>query len=330
MSHTSNSLSPQRPLWLPRHLARVTLLLACLCLSAGWVGAEQIINQSFAVDSTPTGWVVQGTTSTSHTSVGTPLTATHFYGAPGTQNYLQLNNNTNWQRASAYYTGGTVNSRNFTLTANIYIGGVGGGADGMTFSFLDASTVHNNSDLLGGFGEWEGSPRGTSPNVPSTGALGYVAGLRGFNFEFDHYHNGNEPSSEYTSLVNVNTWTHEAVTEHDYANDSHFYYNTGWEQVQLRAWDGRMYFSYNYNGTTHAYDNSYNFALPTDYYGYNAIFGVTGGTGGLASNQWVNDVTLENSGAGTPEPGSMVLYGLIGLGLPWLRRRKVRATAGGA
>ncbi|MEI6500115.1 MAG: hypothetical protein WCP21_03705 [Armatimonadota bacterium] len=300
---------------LPLQLARLALVLLCLSAVASLAGAEQIINQTFAVDSTPTGWVVQGSRNSlgNHTDAGTPMTNANLYGAAGTQNYLQLNGNLSWQRASAYYTGGTVNSRNFTLTANIYLGSGTSGADGLTFSFLNASTVHSNSDLFGGYGEWEGSPQGKT-----SGIQGYVAGIQGFNFEFDHYNN-NEPSNEYTALVNVNNWTHYRGTDttvRDFSGDSTFFYNTGWEQVQLRAWDGRMYFSYNYNGTTHAYDNSYNFALPADYTSYNAYFGVTAATGGAYANHWVSDVTLENSGSATPEPGSLVLYGLIGLGLP--------------
>lgn len=338
MSHTFTNPSPPRLLRLPRRLARIALLLACLCLVAGGASAEQIINQSFAVNGTPEGWVVQGTGGTGHSDPGTALTTNHFYGGDA-QNYLQLNSNLSYQRASAYYTGGTVNSRNFTLTANIYIGGRTNNADGLTFSFLNATPGGplynsngsiNEARLLGGYGEWAGSPQGKTSL-----SSGYVAGIQGFNFEFDHYLNTNEPTSEYTALVNVNNWQHyrtpgdgiPETTVRDFSSDPTFFDNTGWEQVQLRAWDGRMYFSYNYNGTTQAYDNSYSFTLPTAYTSYDAYFGITAGTGGQMANHWVRDVILENSGA-VPEPGSLVLYGLLGLGLPWLRRRKRRAAAG--
>jgi hypothetical protein len=293
-------------------------MFACLCLAASLAGAEQIINQSFTGDATPTGWVVQGTTGTSHTTVGTALSNTHFYGAAGTQNYLQLTNNNLWQRASAYYTAATLDSRDFTVTANLYLGGGRDHGDGLTLSFIDARTISSTTQLLGGYGQWEGSPQGTAGGS----IQGYVPGVQGFNFEFDHFMNPGEPAKTYTGLVNANDWRHYGSTIHDFTSDSTFYYNTGWERVQLRAWDGRMYFSWNYNGTTQAYDNSYDFALPDDYGSYEAYFGITAGTGGVRSDQWVSDVTLNDSGAGVPEPGSLVLYGLVALGLPWLRRRQ--------
>ncbi|MEI6500114.1 MAG: hypothetical protein WCP21_03700 [Armatimonadota bacterium] len=306
-------------------LARLAWALLCLSAVASLASAEQIINQSFAGSTTPVGWVVQGM------SGSTAMTATDFYGVHGGRNSLRLTSEVANQRASAYYTATTFNARSFTLTASIYVAGTSPNnhGDGLTFSFLDATPggplYHNgglnNALLLGAGGDFNGSPRG------ELGALTYstVTGLHGFNFEFDDHRNTGEGSGEYTELVNVSDWSHLEYTEHDYATDSHFYYDSGWEQVQLRAYDGQMYFYWNYaNGV---YANSYQFAQPASFNYTNTLFGVTGATGALAANHWVDDVSLENSGAGVPEPGSLVLYGLIGLGLPWLRRRKVRAAS---
>ncbi|MEI6501190.1 MAG: hypothetical protein WCP21_09220 [Armatimonadota bacterium] len=307
-----------------RSLRHLALTLLCLCFIGSLASAEQVISQSFAGDTTPAGWLVQGTTGTAHNTAGTALTDAHFYGAAGTQNYLQLTNNTNWQRASAYYTARTFNARNFRLTARLYMGS---NADGMTLSLLDASTVRTSSDLLGGYGEYQGSPRGGLQNKPTSGALGYVAGLRGFNFEFDHFNN-TELSNEHTALVNVATGSHVAGTEHDFSADPTFFTNTGWEQIQLGAYDGQMTLSYNYNASSQVYANSYSFALPAEYTGYQAMFGITAATGGNSANHWVSDVILNNNGSGVsnPEPASLVLYGLMGLGLPWLRRRKAKTA----
>jgi len=318
MFPTSNSPASGRSAWAAAHRSCFALALVWLCLLGNLAGAEQIINQSFTVDSTPGGWVVQGTTG----SPSVPLNATDFYGATGQQDYLRLSSDTANQRASAYYTARTFNSQNFTLTARIYIGGSSPAnhGDGLTFSFLDATTIGSNPALLlGAGGDYMGAPRGGS--APG---FGIIPGLRGFNFEFDDHRNTGEYGGEYTRLINVSDRSHVAGTAHDYSGDAHFFYDSDWEQVQLKAYDGQIYFSWNYvNG---GYLDSYQFAQPSDLHYANTIFGITAGTGTLSANHWVDDIILD-SAAGVPEPSFLVLYGLMGLGLPWLRRRKSQTAA---
>ena len=185
---------------------RIFMCVVCLmapgCLATLGHCDSTIINETFA-GTTATGWQFKGAVGTAHTDDGTPLASTYYLGTAGSPHgYLELTQSgVGWQRASAFYTAQTVATTNFDIKAQVNITG---GAAGLTFCFVDANSVsHDVSKLFGGYGQWEGAPRGCLPNIPSTNARGYYAGLKGFNFEFDHFKNGNEKSAEYLSMVSL-------------------------------------------------------------------------------------------------------------------------------
>lgn len=193
------------------------VLLTCAVLMVNLVvlhGAySTIFSTDFNVTSTPTNWSIAGTKGSSHTSAGTAKTDTDFFKNDGANNYLRLTEDASWHRTWAYNTASKINMMGkWRITADIRIGKThnGGeiaeGADGLCFTFLDASTVETSGSfdankVTGGYGEYEGAPRGGRPDSPSDGALGYHEGLKGFSLEFDHYNNAGEAFREYIHWV---------------------------------------------------------------------------------------------------------------------------------
>ncbi|MDD4310722.1 MAG: hypothetical protein PHO32_10100, partial [Candidatus Cloacimonetes bacterium] len=141
----------------------------------------------------PTGWSIAGSVSTSHILAGTAKTNANLFKNDGGANYLRLTENASYNRAWAYYTASKFDVMGkWKLTAEVRIGKthngseITDGADGLCFVFLDPSTVEtagsfDASKVTGGYGEFEGAPRGGLPNTPVNGALGYHAGLKGFS-----------------------------------------------------------------------------------------------------------------------------------------------------
>ena len=237
----------------------VVCLMAPGCLATLGHCDSTIINETFA-GTTATGWQFKGAVGTAHTDDGTPLASTYYLGTAGSPHgYLELTQSgVGWQRASAFYTAQTVATTNFDIKAQVNITG---GADGLTFCFVDANSVsHDVSKLFGGYGQWEGAPRGCLPNIPSTNARGYYAGLKGFNFEFDHFKNGNEKSAEYLSMVSLSQlsadnqdWLHYSTGTKDFSTDSLFYTDRGWMPVEFTGRldsNGTEWITYGWGTTT--------------------------------------------------------------------------------
>jgi hypothetical protein len=268
-----------------------------------------IFEQDFNVSAPPTGWSIQGYNGSSHTSTGTAKTNANLFKNDGGDNYLRLTEDAGYNRAWAYYNAGKFDVMGkWKLTAEVRIGKthngdeITNGADGLCFVFLDASTVETLGELdmskvEGGYGEFEGAPRGGLPNTPVNGAKGYHDGLRGFSCEFDHYNNSGELFREYIHWVDLNDWQHSGLGL-NLDTDTGFYYNDGWERVQLEADAGIITFSYNWGGSSYANSFQMDTLNPPntncdDLYSFDAYFGICGATGGQTAYHEVRLLKME-------------------------------------
>lgn len=286
-----------------------------LSIAASMSCAAVIVDEPFDGTSTPQGWTIQGYYGGSHTDPGTAKDDSDFFqdNSGNPKGYLELTTPRDYDRTSAYYTDQMVSSRGWTVNADVYIGG-GTGADGLAFTFVDQSTISGSDDLAGGYGEWIGAPHGTD----SSKSVGYVEGVEGYAFEFDHYQNSNEITQEYTHFVDINTWDHISGAARDFQDNPDFYYGNGWVNVTLENRGDDFTFSWddNRDGTT---DGSYNFTV-SNFPQYDAYLGVTGSTGAENADHWAKDVQMD--GTPTPEPGTLVLMGLGLAGVGFIKRRR--------
>jgi hypothetical protein len=180
--------------------------------------------------------------------------------------------------------------------------------------FVDKETISSFDDLAGGYGEWNGAPHGTNPGM----SVGYVAGVEGYSFEFDHFYNDNQVTQELTDFVNINDWNHIPAATHDFESDPDFYYDNGWVGVTLQNRGNNFTFSWD-DDLDDTVDGSYDFTVE-NFPRYDAYFGVTGSTGAENANHFVRDVQMD--GTPTPEPGTLVLVGLGLAGMGVLKRRR--------
>lgn len=268
-----------------------------------------VFEQDFNVTSPPSGWSIQGYVGSSHTSNGSAKSNGDLFKNNGGNNYLRLTEDTGYNRTWAYY-----NAEKFDvmgkwkLTAEIRIGKthngqeIDNGADGLCFVFLDASTVETAGELdmskvEGGYGEFEGAPRGGLPNTPVAGAKGYHEGLKGFSCEFDHYSNSTFEFREYVHWVDLNDWQHSGLGMNMEA-DTGFYYNDGWQRVQLDADAGVITYRYNWNGSTFLSSFQMDTLNPPntncdDLYAFDAYVGICGATGGQSAYHEVRLLKME-------------------------------------
>jgi len=247
------------------------------------------------------------------------MTDTDFFGHGG--GYLRLTSTDQYERASAFWVNDLFVADQWTVEMEIRIGvshdgselPVPDGADGLAFTWIDASTTSGGSELLGGYGDWMGTPRGSTPG----GGLGYLAGVEGYSFQFDHLQNAGEPSQEFVGAVDISDWSLVGGSL-DLVGDTGFYLNDGWQRVRLTMNGGALTFDYNWNGAT--YDNSQVFNIP-NYQSFDGYFGITGATGERRAYHEIRNFRLD--ALLVPEPGTMALL-LVGLGAggAWIRRRR--------
>lgn len=274
--------------------------------------AATVFEQNFNVTAPPTGWSIKGYKSGgSHQGAGTLKTNSDLFKNNGGNNYLRLTEDLGYQRAWAYYTAAKFPIMGeWKITMEVRIGKthngseITAGADGLCLVFAEAGTVESsgNFDLAkveGGYGEFEGAPRGVILNTPSylINSKGYQAGYKGFSFEFDHYDNANEKSREYNHWVDLATWTHSGLGP-DMVGDTGFYYNDGWVRCQLDANNGVIIFRYNWNSNTSTYANSVTLNATDapngrDIYAYDAYLGICAATGGESAFHEVRYLKLE-------------------------------------
>ena len=302
-------------------MLRTTVIIIAI-LAVASIGSADIY-QAFDGGATPGGWTIQGSDGTGMATPGTAMDDNDFFGVGGSHSdgdYLRLTEIDPYERASAFWTHDVHMSDNWTLTMDIRLGVTHDGsepssypadADGLTFTWLDASTVGSNPDLLGGYGDWQAAPRGSGNN----GDLGYVSGIEGYSFQFDHHHNTGQLSDEYTVMRDVSDWSALSGSSINFVGDTNFYYNDGWQTVRLDNNNGNFTFSY---GPGLANNYTWSVAnMPS----FDTYFGVTAGTGDSRSYQEIRNFDLDAVLA--PEPGTMALL-LIGLsaGGAWIRRRR--------
>ena len=299
------------------------VLTTLLALAASFAVAD--LTESFSGSTTPPGWTIQGYDAANGITTGTPLTDAYWFGSQTPYGYLRLTDITptnGYDRTSAFWTGISGPelfwSDNWTLTVDIRVGRSAygdptfpDGADGLAFTWVDANSISGTGDLIGGTGDWMGTPRGTSQDsVP-----GYVAGIQGYSFQFDDFRNTGEPSYEFTSLVDINDWTTAGGTVANFSADNSFYLNEDWQTVQLDNNSGNFTF---YWGPGLA--NSYSWSV-SNLPNYGAYFGITASTGQRRAYHEIRNFNLD--AVLVPEPGTMALL-LLGLGAggAWVRRRR--------
>lgn len=298
------------------------VLVSLLMLTAGFAAAD--LTESFGGSSTPSGWLIAGSDGTNANDPGVAMTDTDFFGHGG--GYLRLTSTDQYERASAFWVNDLFVGDQFTVEMEIRIGvthdgselPVPDGADGIGFTWVDAGSIGSTADLLGGYGDYMGAPRGTNPG----GGLGYVAGVDGYSFQFDHLQNSGELSQEFTALTDLSDWS--AVGGLDHTSDTGFFLNDGWQRVRLSMNGGTLTFDYNWNGTT--YTSTQTFAVPNfnDFVNNGVYFGITGATGERRAYHEIRNFRL--NALLVPEPGTMalLLFGL-GAGGAYIRRRRQAA-----
>lgn len=294
---------------------RKLLLIYMSLLAWAALNAITVFTETFNTSTTPAGWHIAGTIGTGHTDPGTPKTNADFFKTENSYNYLRLTENTTWHRAWAYYTAQTFRMLgNWSLDMEIRVGKTHNGietsigADGLTFVFADAATVETDGvfdpdKVEGGYGQFQGAPRGGKPSVPTNGALGYHPGFRGYAFEFDHYDN-EEISTEYVHWVELDNWDHSGLGL-SLADDTEFYYNEGWVRARLEASNGILTFRYHWNGSVFENSHVMNANNPlnpdasplSDYWAY---LGVASATGGQTAFHEIRYIKLEASAATLP------------------------------
>ncbi len=291
------------------------MLLFTFSLLSGYV---TVFDESFNVSSPPAGWSIQGYVGTNHQSTGTAKTNAQLFKNDGGDNYLRLTENQGYNRAWAYYTASKFPVMGeWKITAEVRIGKthngdeVISGADGLCFIFADASTCETAGALdmakvEGGWGEFEGAPRGVVLTSPSylINSKGYNPGFKGFSLEFDHYNNASELFREYIHWVELEGWDHSGLGA-NMETDTGFYYNDGWERVQLDANNGVIIFRYNWNGTSYSSNITIDANSPSNpncyaIYHYDAYLGIGGATGGESAFHEVRNVKLELEEDNTP------------------------------
>ena len=274
----------------------------------------------------PTGWQEKSYGSSGYAYSGT---------GGVTNGYAQLTSAGTNSATSLFYTGSAFDAtRPWTMTANVYIGG-GTGADGITFTWIDAKTLPALSNL---------APDSTQGG----GMMGlYSAGTAykksGFAFELDTYYNSGAPQNDpsytgtqyqYTDLVAINdtgstattSWTHEAGTAHNFSGAAGtFPDSSAWDAVEL-AYLGNGQFTFYWSTGTGTLNNNYSFTVANYTPSNKDYFGFTGSTGSLTDIQRIDNLQLTGY---TPEPRAtaIVLCGLVFIVGPKLRRyRRARAA----
>jgi hypothetical protein len=343
----------------PRALAAVGALALCGVLSARTHATQiSIIDEPFSGSTVPDGWIFNGRNSASHIdpSAGSAKTEAEWFG--GGQGFVRLTSRSpGFQRTTAIYTGRTFSTLvDFSIAAEVNISSPGGtnGADGLSFFWLDATSLdlvtYDLRHYQGGVGEWQGTPRGTVIGTKTPGATtshfgaynstdGFYANrtgesLRGYSFEFDHYQNASQEQLEYNHMVRLDDWAHMDNMNVNSSGDDTYYEDVGWVSFQLDYSAGERSFTYTYTGRD---PNSGDPVAartveltPTDeeWTGFGSVyFGIGAGTGGQLADHDVRNLIVTQA----PGPGTLALLGCAPLALLAVRHRRrwprVRATA---
>lgn len=285
------------------------IAILMLILGTNLLFGQVIFEEDFNVTTTPPGWITGGSFGSSHTDVGTAKTDSDLFKTDGGNRYLRLSDNVAWNRGWTYYAAQKFPILDhWKLTMDVRIGRLHDGnqtassADGLTFVFLDANTVEtagvlDPNKVIGGYGQYMGAPRGGLPNSPVNGALGYTPGLLGYSFEFDHFSNSSEPSTEYIHWVSLKNWAHSGLGI-DLSPDPNFYFNNGWQRLELEGNNGILTVRYKWNGSSYSATHTMDTLNPSNpscdpLYDYMAYFGIGAATGQRFSAHEVRYVKLE-------------------------------------
>lgn len=303
---------------------QITVLIIFLSM-VFLMNAATLINETFSAPSAD--WTIQGYsvgTPSGHAGPGTLKVVADMFKTDVTGSFLRLTENEDWQRAWAYYTPTDSQApktfpmmEEWTITMDVRIekrdaqgNAIANGADGLCFIFADASTCTTNGALdmakvEGGWGEFEGTPRGFdfTGNGVGANAKGYHAGFKGFSLEFDHYNNNPEAFREYIHWVDLATWIHSGLPTEALGNmgpDPDFYFNNGWQRVKIAAKNGVIKFIYGWDGTSYTKSFTFDAKSPTAdgctaLSAYDAYLGIGAATGGESAFHDVRNFKLEDS-----------------------------------
>jgi len=289
-----------------------------ILLLVGSLQAVTLFTESFSNSVIPEDWYIAGSENAALNLIdaGTPKTLNDFFYDSGTGDplgYLRLTENQNYHRAWAYYTANTFRfNEHWRMDMIIRIGKAGAsqipaendGGDGLTISFVDASTVEtagvfDPTKVVGGYGTFLGAARGTNEGWPNEGTQGYNAGLKGFAFAFDHYesiygtaHN-TDPRSEMLRWMKLDNWSDTGISVST-LSDQTFYYNNGFIRVQLEGNNGEIVCRYGWNGSNYTQSQSFDISDPNRSYDFDAYLGVTASTGGFRALHDISFLKLED------------------------------------
>lgn len=236
--------------------------------------------------------------------------------------YMRLTNEdtSNWQRASAFYTNNTFESNGWwQMTARVNIGGpdtvtdtdAGRETAGLGLVWVDSDTVNlddGTGELLGGWGEYVGAPRGAEVNA---GDVGYYSNTDGYGVVLDEEWINNAVADG-SRQQDLSDWSTVSGSEQDLSSDTNFFYNDGWVDIKLTK-DGSDEFTLAWGQN---YANSYTWTDDNYRRFDQGYFGFTAGTDSFSATHALDDVKLA-----TPEPGTLFLV-LPGAALLYWRRRR--------
>ncbi len=300
-------------------------LVFVILLLVGSLQAVTVFTETFSNSVIPSGWHVAGSENYDKTLNGAGIAKTvndFFYDSQTSEalGYLRLTENPpsnqaqSYQRGWAYYTDSTFRfNEHWRMDMIIRIGKPGAsqlpaendGGDGFTISFVDASTVEtagvfDPAKVVGGYGTFLGAARGTNEGYPNnSGNLGYVAGLKGFAFAFDHFDSSygmnheTDPRSEMLKWMKLDNWTDTGISVST-LGDQTFYYNNGFIRVQLEGQNGEIVCRYGWNGSTYTQSQSFDISDPNRSYDFDAYLGVTASTGGYRALHDISFLKLED------------------------------------
>lgn len=205
----------------------------------------------------------------------------------------QLTPNTYGQSGAIWYNTSTTFS-SFSTSFDFIIGpSSGGGADGFTFSAIDAGS-HNPNTALGGGG----------------GGLGYLGLGNSFAVEFDTWNNGGIDGHNANHVGINQNGSIDSLARQNLPFSLETTNSSNWHTADIAMdvdglltveIDDILYLSHTLTG-----------------YSDNVYFGFTGATGGAIDGHYIDNWTL----TAVPEPATLALMGLGLAGLGFARKRK--------
>ncbi len=251
---------------------------------------SESFTEYFNDNSDPSDWAMQGD-------------YTYVTEDEGTSYFLRLTHDGNsGELSSAFYKVSSFQNVGWTINATIRISSTDLTGEGLTFVWVNAANISEESDLIG-------------PSYPDQ-----AAPLKGgYGFEFDHSKNqGDANSQEYTHVVALplivdpgtsQNLVHINGLETNFSSDNQYYENDGWIDIELSCVqngnDANLTFKYKHENDSSWETNQPSYIISVDTSGeetsnydtFDAYFGITAAT--ASTNKTANHDIKKFSLTGT-------------------------------